>query len=379
MLTDGRSTAELIVKYGEKKCRTYNLGGGIVNFGLEDLTNSRGGGKRSDCLFGNLKGNFGFADRCLFGRNETLKGEAQLGVNDISASIEHTDNWVPRDRHRTKRVSTLRTTRNGVGMIHGPMDDGDGKGADAASPIYVERYSGAIEYVRSLSQCWTGSLGVRGVRAACTDADTNQRVWKDRYGCPLTAHDNEADRTALGFLKLKHYSPRTTLALEVSQAVPLKKEWNLLKFTRAEGRIEHILPIAHLISRNLPFARLELNAKGGGVVGDLPAYEAFPLGGAGTVRGWQDGAIGTARNYAAGMVEVVVPAFGGLDMVAFCDYANDFDSGSLVAGDPAGVTLLNTQHSTYLGVSSGGGELQSRRPKGNVHLHAALQAHPLPS
>ena len=55
------------------------------------------------------------------------------------------------------------------------------------------------------------------------------------------------------------------------------------------------------------------------------------------MRGWQDGAIGTARNYAAGMVEFVVPAFGGLDMVAFCDYANDFDSGSLVAGDPAGI------------------------------------------
>ena len=341
---DGRSTAELLVKYGEQKCRTYNVGGGLINFGLEDLTKSKNTGKRSDNFFENLKGNFSFVDRCLFGRNETLSGDAQLGVNDISASIEHTDYWVPRDKHRTKRISTLRTQRSGVDMIHGPMDDGDGKSVDWRSsdvnPIFVERYSSSIEYVRSLSQGWTATLGVKGVRAACTDAVTKQRVWKDHYGCPLTVHDNEADKTAQGFLRVNYsspFNPLTMFSFDVGQAIPMKKEWNFLNFTKASARLEHIVPIAHLINKDLPFARMELSAKGGYVAGDLPAYDAFSLGGPNTVRGWQDGAIGTARYYAAGMAEFVVPTLQAVDLVAFCDYANDFESGSLVAGDPAGI------------------------------------------
>ena len=334
---DGKSTAELLVKYGEQKCRTYNLGGGLVNFGLEDLRFRK---KKADNLLENLKGNFSFMDRCLFGRNETLSGSAQLGVHDISASIVHTDHWVPRDTHRTERVSSLQTSRSGVDMIHGPMDDGDGANPkENAMPVFVERHSGGIEYARALSLGWAGAIGIKGVRAVCGNADTKERVWKDQYGCPLTVQDEQADKTVLGFVNATYnapYNPFTSLSFTVQNSVPAKKEWNLLNFTRATARIDHIVPIAQIINKQAPPARFELSAKGGCVIGDLPAYDAFSLGGANTVRGWQDGAIGTARHYGAAMAEFVLPTFSAVDAVLFCDYANDFDSGSLVPGDPAG-------------------------------------------
>jgi outer membrane protein insertion porin family len=42
-------------------------------------------------------------------------------------------------------------------------------------------------------------------------------------------------------------------------------------------------------------ATLEVAAKGGNIIGDLPPYEAFQIGGANSVRGYPEGGVGTGR------------------------------------------------------------------------------------
>lgn len=45
----------------------------------------------------------------------------------------------------------------------------------------------------------------------------------------------------------------------------------------------------------------------GTVVGDLAPYDAFELGGTGSVRGWNDGELGTSKSHVAGSLEAIIP------------------------------------------------------------------------
>ena len=131
----------------------------------------------------------------------------------------------------------------------------------------------------------------------------------------------------------------------------------------------------HLHSR-----RVWARGKGGMIVGDLPAYEAFPIGGTNSVRGYSEGAccrggldrpgagrpapsspgcpglpsprragpcvhaparlpaggVGSGRNFVAGSAELRVPLVSPLEATVFADWGSDLDSGTNVPGDPAG-------------------------------------------
>ena len=83
--------------------------------------------------------------------------------------------------------------------------------------------------------------------------------------------------------------------------------------------------------------RLTVAAKGGNVIGDLPPYEAFPIGGANSVRGYPEGGVGTGRKFIVGSAELSVPLvpdrFNGY---GFFDIGSDLKSGVSVLGDPGG-------------------------------------------
>lgn len=56
---------------------------------------------------------------------------------------------------------------------------------------------------------------------------------------------------------------------------------------------------------------------GGVILGDLPPYEAFPIGGTNSVRGYSEGGVGSGRNYVAGTTALQWPVFGPVD-VSIC-------------------------------------------------------------
>ena len=55
-------------------------------------------------------------------------------------------------------------------------------------------------------------------------------------------------------------------------------------------------------------------AAGGVILGDLPPYEAFPIGGTNSVRGYSEGGVGSGRNYVAGTTALQWPIFGPVDV-----------------------------------------------------------------
>lgn len=85
-----------------------------------------------------------------------------------------------------------------------------------------------------------------------------------------------------------------------------------------------------------PFS-VNVKAKAGAIKGDLPPYEAFPIGGTNSVRGYAEGGVGSGRNYLEGTAELQVKLPSApLSGVVFADYGTDLDSGASVIGDPAG-------------------------------------------
>ncbi|KAG2279140.1 hypothetical protein Bca52824_061695 [Brassica carinata] len=78
---------------------------------------------------------------------------------------------------------------------------------------------------------------------------------------------------------------------------------------------------------------------GGHVVGNFSPHEAFAIGGTNSVRGYEEGAVGSGRSYVVGSGEVSFPMRGPVEGVLFTDYGTDLGSGNTVPGDPAGARL----------------------------------------
>lgn len=78
---------------------------------------------------------------------------------------------------------------------------------------------------------------------------------------------------------------------------------------------------------------------GGHVVGKFCPHEAFAIGGTNSVRGYEEGAVGSGRSYAVGCGEISFPLFAPVEGVFFADYGTDLGSGSSVPGDPAGARM----------------------------------------
>lgn len=118
----------------------------------------------------------------------------------------------------------------------------------------------------------------------------------------------------------------TELLASMEQALPLHRDWlNFNRFTLRGDKGIGLGPI-----------KLWACAKGGAIVGDLPPYESFPLGGTNSIRGWGEGSVGSARNYVAGTAEVRFPIMAPFGGTIFVDYGTDLGSGATIPGDPAG-------------------------------------------
>ncbi|KAH9301792.1 hypothetical protein KI387_013375, partial [Taxus chinensis] len=75
---------------------------------------------------------------------------------------------------------------------------------------------------------------------------------------------------------------------------------------------------------------------GGNVFGDLAPHEAFAIGGTNSVRGYEEGAVGSGRSCFVASGEISVPMYGPVEGAIFADCGTDFSSGKTVPGDPAG-------------------------------------------
>ena len=117
---------------------------------------------------------------------------------------------------------------------------------------------------------------------------------------------------------------------------------------------------------NCPQA-IAIQLKAGSIVGDLPPYEAFCLGGSNSVRGWYDCDLAVGRSYGEATLEYRFPLISIFAGELFLDAGTDFGSQSSVPGKPG--KLLKKPGS---GFSIGTGVIVTT-PVGPLRLEVASQ------
>ncbi|XP_076903013.1 outer envelope protein 80, chloroplastic-like [Bidens hawaiensis] len=287
---------------------------------------SAGGGISSGITSGlaGLIGSCALYHRNLFGRNQKVNLSLERGQIDSIFRINYTDPWIEGDDKRTSRTIMIQNSRTPGTLVHGPH----GTQSNNSSPT-ITRITGGIEYSRPFRPKWSGTAGLIFQRAGAR-GERGEPMIKDSHNCPLTASGNNHDDMLLAKVESVYTGssdPSSSLfVVTMEQGLPVWLEW--LAFNRVTARARKGLVFGP--------ARLNLSLSGGHVACNFPPHEAFPIGGTNSVRGYEEGDIGSGRSYAVGCGEISFPMVGPVEGVMFADYGTDLGSGSTVLGDPAG-------------------------------------------
>ncbi|KAL0419593.1 UNVERIFIED_CONTAM: Outer envelope protein 80, chloroplastic [Sesamum radiatum] len=285
---------------------------------------SGGGGISSGITSGPLAGLIGsiaIYHKNLFGRNQKLNLSLERGQIDSIFRINYTDPWIEGDDKRTSRAIMIQNSRTPGTLVHGNQPNNNG--------LTIGRITGGIEYSRPFRPKWTGTTGLVFQRAGAHD-EKGIPIIRDFFGSPLTASGNTHDDMLLAKLETVYThsgDPSSSMfVFNMDQGIPVSPEW--LVFNRVNARARQgvvIGPACFLVCLS-----------GGHVVGKFPPHEAFPIGGTNSVRGYEEGALGSGRSYVVGSGEMSFPVMGPVKGAVFADYGTDLGSGSTVPGDPAG-------------------------------------------
>ena len=126
----------------------------------------------------------------------------------------------------------------------------------------------------------------------------------------------------------------TLLKLGLDQSVPVGL--GNIFMTRARASFTNYTPVK-LINFTPGSQAFVFNIQGGTILGDLPPYEAFSLGGTSSVRGYEDGDVGSGRSYIQATAEYRFPLISIVGGEIFADYGSDLGTGNSVPGNPAGL------------------------------------------
>jgi len=186
---------------------------------------------------------------------------------------------------------------------------------------------------------WDASLGLNYTRTTIRDRQGNINS-TDAQGNPLSASGTGIDDlTTVSFTAAKdkrdnplNPTQGSLLKLSTEQSIPVGQ--GNISLNRVTANYSQYVPVKVFDSKQPQV--FALNVQAGTVIGNLPPYEAFNLGGSNSVRGYDAGDVGSGRSYVLASAEYrfpILPIVGG---VVFADFGTDLGSGSTVLGNPAG-------------------------------------------
>ncbi|MEO1763078.1 MAG: BamA/TamA family outer membrane protein [Cyanobacteria bacterium J06629_18] len=312
---------------------------------------SPGGGYSSRSgLFANTSFNL----RNLNGRNQSLGADLELSQRDFNFDVNYTDPWIAGDPYRTSYSVNGFRKRTFSQIFDGGETEVELANGDRPR---VFRTGGDINFRRNLSKKvfdkseWVASAGLKYQRIAIRDSDGDINA-KDELGNDLSFSGDGTDDLLTVPLRLvrdkrnNFLSPTkgSVLRLSTEQSIPIG-DASILS-NKLSGSYSFYLPTrltkltkgcrkSDSKSQECPQA-FAFNVQAGTVIGDLPPYEAFSLGGANSVRGFGEGELGTARSFLQASAEYRFPVFSLLSGALFFDAATDLGTADSVTGNPAG-------------------------------------------
>ncbi len=217
------------------------------------------------------------------------------------------------------------------------------------------RFGGGVSVMRPLGD-WNAEAGLNYNRISIRDGD-GEVFAVDELGNPLTFSSTGVDDLTTLSLQLSQdrrnnpFNPSagSIVSLRTEQSVPVGNGGVLMN--RLQANYSQYVPIELLnLSNGRDSEVLAFNLQGGTVLGDAASYNAFNLGGQNSVRGFQEGRLGTGRSYVLASAEYRFPVVSALGGVVFADFASDLGSADTVLGEPG---VVRDQPGTGFGYGLG--------------------------
>ncbi|MGB3534776.1 MAG: BamA/TamA family outer membrane protein [Microcoleaceae cyanobacterium] len=347
--------AVMVVNIVERSTGSINLGGGVSS---------------ATGLFGTVS----YQQTNVGGNNQQLATEVQLGERILLLDASFTDPWIAGDPYRTSYTVSVFRRREVPNIFEEGTNDVRLPNGDR---VRIIRTGGGISFTRPFAENpfvdpdWIGSVGFRYQRVQATDADIDVTP-RDDAAKLLTASDSGEDDLItfqFGVARDRRNNPQFPTSgylfrIGSEQSVPVGS--GAIFYNRLRANYTFYVPIR--IFNFMPGSpqALAFNVQAGTVIGEFPPYEAFSLGGANTVRGWEEGALAAGRSFVLGSVEYRFPIFGtGSFLIGgalFVDAATTLGTQSTVQGNPGGI-----RGKPGSGIGFGGG-LRIQSPIGPIRI-----------
>lgn len=284
-----------------------------------------------------LFGTVSFQQQNLGGNNQKLGLDVQVGTTSLLFDLNFTDPWLAGDPYRTSFSANIFNQRAYSYIFDGSV----GIGANNDQPV-INRLGLGFSFSRPLSSRDTASLGFRYQRVSVLNNTNNAIAATDSLGNQLSTSGTGQDDLLL--LQLAYASDQrdnpikpssgSVFRIATEQSIPIGLGSIFLNRVRAS--YSFYMPV-NFLNFSEGTQALAFNIQAGTVIGTLPPYEAFQLGGSNSVRGWDEGKIGSGRSFGIFSAEYRFPVFNIVGGVLFFDYGTDLGSASAVPGNPAGV------------------------------------------
>ncbi len=293
-----------------------------------------------------LFGTVSYQQKNLGGNNQTLGTEIQVGDDSLLFDLSFTDPWIATSKSRTSyTVDAFR--RRSISLVFNGNDDIQTVNGND-SPRIV-RTGGGINFARPLPadpfarREWTLSTGFEYQRVQAKNSDGDSAPLGAINGInniPLAFSDSGTDDLfSLSFGATRDRrnnalqpTKGSVLRLGTEQTIPIGSG-NIL-FNRIRANYSRYFPI-NIVRFNDGPETLAFNFQAGTIVGDLPPYEAFILGGSNSVRGYGDGEVGSGKSYLQATVEYRFPIFKIVGGALFFDYGTTLGTETEVPGSPS--------------------------------------------
>ncbi|MEO0867069.1 MAG: BamA/TamA family outer membrane protein [Cyanobacteria bacterium J06642_11] len=293
-------------------------------------------------LSGDVFGSVSYQQSNFGGNNQNLRTELQLSERELLFDVSFTDPWIAGAPPRTFYTVNGFNRRSISLIFDGGETDIDLPNGDTPR---VNRFGGGVTFGRPLDdpwddKGWSGSVGLKYQRVSIRDSDGDLSP-VDQLGNDLSFSGDGRDDLLSIPLSLVWDQRNSSIAptsgsllrLGTEQTIPVGQ--GSIFFNRVRASYSRYIPVNFLRFGDGP-QTIALNIQGGTVIGDLPPYEAFSLGGTNSVRGFDEGELGSGRSFAQATAEYRFPLFTSfLGGALFMDYGTDLGSGGDVPGDPA--------------------------------------------
>jgi outer membrane protein insertion porin family len=211
---------------------------------------------------------------------------------------------------------------------------------------WVDRNGGGVEVRHPFGKYLDSAVGISYQSIAVRDSVFgSKRQPVDQFGNRLTVSPSGRDDLLTLNLALqydnrdsaKRPTRGTHVRFGLDQSIPSGSA--AIAMTRLSASASQFFPLPFFGKKKSTFV---VNVQGGHILGDVPPYEAFSLGGGDTVRGYDTGRVGTGSSFIQASAEYRFPLFDlkvfkqpvGVGGALFVDYGSLLGTQNEVIGQP---------------------------------------------